>query len=287
MTRIAEVAAALALLAAGCGAGAAPAPGDPAADDGTLSYAELEGFTSYPVYALGFAYEGVEHQAVLHQLSSHYTEGYVSDSVTVIYGDCETGGQSLGGCALPQIQTWPACIRQPLRPQAVVRGVPAGFEEAGGRLELATGEVTVVVFGAGKAGVLRAAEALVLVNGAEFPAAAREPGADLPPPVPGAEDGSLSCGPPPVNVAPPTIAGEAVVGETLVAEPGEWDAEPPVVFSYRWRRCKDVCRDIGRGLERRYRVSERDAGFTLRVVERAITKGGGVDAASAQTSVVP
>ncbi|MGH3043052.1 MAG: hypothetical protein ACRDNG_15190 [Gaiellaceae bacterium] len=45
-----------------------------------------------------------------------------------------------------------------------MRGVPAALFEGGHRLELYTGSLSVVLFGDGKAQLLRAAEALQAVN---------------------------------------------------------------------------------------------------------------------------
>lgn len=91
--------------------------------------------------------------------------------VSYLYGDCRPPPGE-GGCPLPlEIQTWPRCEREPsdydighhnpLQAKLTMRGVPAHLYEGGLRLEVYTGESTVVVFGTDPARVLRAGRALV------------------------------------------------------------------------------------------------------------------------------
>ncbi|MGH3031015.1 MAG: hypothetical protein ACRDNE_09680 [Gaiellaceae bacterium] len=68
-----------------------------------------------------------------------------------------------------------------------VRGVPAAFFEEGGRLEVYTGEVTIVLFGQDRGQLLRAAAALRAENGGVGP------DAKLPAPAAGALEGKLEC----------------------------------------------------------------------------------------------
>jgi hypothetical protein len=123
---------------------------------------------------------------------AHYT--------VAVYGTCKATGDS--GCAPPvQIQTWPACERspadytiagKPLTPTEVleIRGVPARFYGSD-RLELSTGDVTVVIFGTSRDLVLGAASTLRTRPGSPTSVASDQ---KLPPPVAGAEEGTLSCG---------------------------------------------------------------------------------------------
>jgi hypothetical protein len=87
------------------------------------------------------------------------------------YGDCEPPPGE-GGCAKPLVvQNWPRCERDPsdyavshhnpLKAKVAVRGVPGHLYEGGLRLEVYTGNSTVVVFGTDEARVLRAGRALV------------------------------------------------------------------------------------------------------------------------------
>lgn len=107
----------------------------------------------------------------------------------VVYGTCHA--ESDMGCAPPlEIQTYRACDRSPAsyaragrRPhpaREIIRGVPARFYESGGRLELSTGELTVVIFGRSRRLMRTAAEQL-------------RPRGSLPAPAPGAEAGRLRC----------------------------------------------------------------------------------------------
>jgi hypothetical protein len=122
---------------------------------------------------------------------SHYT--------LAVYGTCAATSET--GCAPPlQIQTWPACERspadytvggQPLQPTDVVRvrGVPARFYGEN-RLEISTGDSTVVIFGDSRELLLSAAAALRTRAGSPRSVG---PGSQLPAPAAGAEDGTLSC----------------------------------------------------------------------------------------------
>jgi hypothetical protein len=126
-----------------------------------------------------------------------------SHNVQYIYGTCEEGPDY--GCAPPlEIETWPACERSPadytvgipeapvtLEPRRVltVRGVPAR-DYGEGRLELSTGDVTVVIFGTSEDLILSAAQQLRTAPGSPQQ---RGPDQLLPPPVPGSIDGTLAC----------------------------------------------------------------------------------------------
>lgn len=119
--------------------------------------------------------------------------------VASIYGTCNATSDQ--GCAPPlQIQTWPACERSAadytlegrrLEPSEIlsIRGVPARFYGSD-RLELSTGDVTVVVFGNSRALMLAAAGALRTTATSPHSVRAAE---NLPAPVSGSEDGTLPC----------------------------------------------------------------------------------------------
>lgn len=186
--------------------GASGGEGVPPAFDAAhsdLKPAEARAFNDFALYSLGDSFEGLPLVAITQRLDPPISESDVplthrANFVNHIYGDCEATSDS--GCAPPlQIQVWPACERTlssySLTPagdpfpheDATIRGVPAAFYEDGGRLELYSGDVTIVIFGQGREHVRRAAEALQPVNAAA--SAAR----NLPRPLPGALEGRLPC----------------------------------------------------------------------------------------------
>lgn len=133
-----------------------------------------------------------------HPLSAVLRRDTPMPYVAFVYGDCSPSGDT--GCAPPaEVQVWPACRRNlalyrasehgvgPPLEQATVRGAPAAFLDAGTRLELQTGRVTVVVFARSRAEVERVAAALRAVDGSVAP------GRPLPPPSPGALGGEAPC----------------------------------------------------------------------------------------------
>ena len=113
------------------------------------------------------------------------------------------------GCPAPlEIQIFPACKRNPSlyqlapdldgpsgplvaapypRERLTLRGVPAAFFDAGRRLELYTGDVTVVLWGHGRNQLLDAAQSLRGL------AATIDPAEPLPAPAPGHLEGRLAC----------------------------------------------------------------------------------------------
>lgn len=114
--------------------------------------------------------------------------------VSYTYGDCKPiPGSEHQNCNYPlEVQAWPLCERDPaeLKPShhnplagtVRIRGVPGRLYEGGRRLELFTGDATVVIFG-DQARVLRAGRALV--KAPRNPAGrvvAGDTGAPLPPP---------------------------------------------------------------------------------------------------------
>jgi hypothetical protein len=154
--------------------------------------AEVEGFDAFTLFWLGESFEDLPLTAVLPPGA-----GSSTPDVSFIYGDCDS---SRGGCAPPLVvQVWPACERNrssyaaggdpvPYEPLAV-RGTSADLyddEDGGGRLEIATGEVTVVIF-AELGRLVPAADALRSVTGDLGPDDALEP------PAPGAVEGDLAC----------------------------------------------------------------------------------------------
>lgn len=182
---------------------AASTPASPA----LLDRDAVTSFDEYTLFWAGPAFEGLEVSAVVrHREPARAGEPAGRDSVSFVYGDCDA---SQGSCAFPlEVQVWPACERhrssyelapgEPYPYEALdVRGVPAGLYDDGQRLELYTGEVTVVLFGDSAERLLRAA-AVLRSPGGGAPGASGAAGpvdaaGDLPPPAPGALDGRLAC----------------------------------------------------------------------------------------------
>lgn len=165
-----------------------------------FSVAGAAAFPDFPLYAVGQRFEGLSLTGITRRLDAPVPPDPTrANFVAFRYGDCAPlDGE---GCPAPlELQVWPACERtfssysltpagDPLPHQRLkVRGVPAAFFEGGRRLELYTGSVSVVMFGQGRAQLLRAAEALQGVNGAGV-----ESGEPLPLPVHGALEGRLAC----------------------------------------------------------------------------------------------
>jgi hypothetical protein len=153
----------------------------------------------FPLYALGESFEGLPLTAITSREDAPAAgERVPANYVGFIYGDCVARSEQ--GCPPPlEVQIWPACVRSladysltpagaPLPHEStMVRGVPAALFEEGLRLELYTGDVTIVVFGLERAQIQRAAAALRAANALASSAPM------LPPPVAGAIAGTLRC----------------------------------------------------------------------------------------------
>jgi hypothetical protein len=177
----------------------AVAPQPPAQPRGDLGANAARSFGKFALYSLGDSFEGLPLTAITRREDAPQpSERVPADYVGFIYGDCVALGEQ--GCPPPlEVQIWPACLRSladysltpagpPLEHEpTIVRGVPAAFFDQGLRLELYTGDVTVVVFGLERAQIQRAAAALRGVNA--FASSAPM----LPPPVAGALAGTLRC----------------------------------------------------------------------------------------------
>ena len=94
--------------------------------------------------------------------------------------------------------------------------------------------------------------------------------------------------PGPPNTQPPTISGQAVVGQTLTATQGTWTGTG-LTFAYQWRRCDTAgaqCADISGATATTYALVAADSGRTVRVEVTAKNATGETTIASAQTAVV-
>lgn len=93
----------------------------------------------------------------------------------------------------------------------------------------------------------------------------------------------------PKNTAPPTISGTAAVGSTLTASEGTWSGSP-TAYAYAWDRCDksgNSCAAIGGAKSSTYKLTNADAGTTLRVAVTASNSAGATTATSAATAAVP
>jgi len=90
-------------------------------------------------------------------------------------------------------------------------------------------------------------------------------------------------------MAPPSISGNTVQGQTLTEAHGSW-TNYPTSYSYQWQDCDSVgnnCSAIAGATSQTYTLSASDVGHTIRVQESATNAGGtGGPVASAPTTVV-
>jgi hypothetical protein len=89
-------------------------------------------------------------------------------------------------------------------------------------------------------------------------------------------------------LAAPRIVGRARLGARLVARPARWSDAAPM-RSWRWLRCRPqrgACTVIAGARQAKYRVTRKDVGFVLRVVETAAAGGLRATAASRLTARV-
>jgi hypothetical protein len=91
---------------------------------------------------------------------------------------------------------------------------------------------------------------------------------------------------PPANQSPPTISGQAIVGQKLSASTGAWSGQAPLTYSYQWQRCQPGCSNVGGATGSSYTLGSQDAGARLRVIVTATNSGGPATAPSAQIGPV-
>jgi hypothetical protein len=95
--------------------------------------------------------------------------------------------------------------------------------------------------------------------------------------------------PGPANTQTPAISGTAVQGATLTADPGKWQGQGPITFSYQWLRCDQNganCLNLNGATQSGFKLSDRDIGHRLRVQVTAHNPGGISVANSSPTAVV-
>jgi len=93
----------------------------------------------------------------------------------------------------------------------------------------------------------------------------------------------------PDNNTPPTISGDAVVNNTLTANPGTWNGSAPISFQYQWQVCDangNACGNIAGETDKTYKVRAADVGDTLRVRVIASNGDGSNNVTSAATAKV-
>lgn len=83
----------------------------------------------------------------------------------------------------------------------------------------------------------------------------------------------------PSNLAAPKIHGRLGLGRKLRVDPGSWQGDGPLAFTYRWQRCSSrLCVTVG--TDDTHRVGRAAQGRRLRVVVTASNVGGSVEARS-------
>jgi hypothetical protein len=142
---------------------------------GNATLADAERFVSFPLYFPGAEFDGLPLTAVDRQVGPPLgDEPSGMDQVMFAYGTCTVRTASDGGsCAPPlTVLVWDACDwRDDLhvfRPDEGlrIRGAEAAFFEGFRRLEIYANKATIVMFGAGREPLLRAAGGLRGVNNA-------------------------------------------------------------------------------------------------------------------------
>jgi hypothetical protein len=130
---------------------------------GDLTLEEARAFEEFPLVYAGERVDGLPLVAIVRRDDT-------ANFVSFVYGDCRPPPAE-GGCAPPaEIQVWPAGRRNlgsydasrggPSPELTRIRGSPAAFFEAGTRLEVYMGQLTVVVFARSRERVGRIADAL-------------------------------------------------------------------------------------------------------------------------------
>jgi hypothetical protein len=92
----------------------------------------------------------------------------------------------------------------------------------------------------------------------------------------------------PVEVAPPVISGQAVVGQTLTTTTGSWRGNQPISYSFKWQTCTSnmtSCAANGK-TGSTYTVAASDVGKRVRVKVFAQNNAGETAGLSDPTGVV-
>ena len=79
----------------------------------------------------------------------------------------------------------------------------------------------------------------------------------------------------PGNTTVPSVGGTGRDGETLTADPGQWNGTGPFEHTYQWQRCDSSgCTDIDGATGQTYDLTDADVGFMVRVVVTTTGPGG-------------
>jgi hypothetical protein len=90
-----------------------------------------------------------------------------------------------------------------------------------------------------------------------------------------------------VAVAPPVLAGRAVVGTALAAAPGAWIGESQMAARYEWQRCAAAtCVTVPGATEPVYVLGVADTGFSIRAGVEETNAVGAAIAYSTPTRLV-
>jgi hypothetical protein len=151
----------------------------------------------------GTAVDGIKKSTTVRRCEPDVGAPTRINMVAALYGRCEPVSGD-GGCAPPlQVQSWPACERNLALyekypgpggatieyTEIVIRGAPAAIFDNGHRIEVYTGDATIVVFGENEALTRAAAHRLTGVHGDRVVPRTEA----FPAPAAGAIAGKLTC----------------------------------------------------------------------------------------------
>jgi uncharacterized protein YukE len=93
---------------------------------------------------------------------------------------------------------------------------------------------------------------------------------------------------PPLNMAPPTVSGTPLPGQTLSTSTGAWVGTPTLEYTYQWRACNvfDTCANIEGATQSTYTVDPLQVAESLEVVVTATNSVGSSSVTSEATSLV-
>jgi len=82
----------------------------------------------------------------------------------------------------------------------------------------------------------------------------------------------------PVNIKPPTVSGNATVGQLLTTNNGQWESDTEIVYSYQWQLCSTTdlssCQNIFSDNKTNYLLTSNDYNKYLRSAVLATSRAG-------------